>query len=141
VSLSEPTSSLAIHAGISWMSATVLFADGDAQSRGVYSRFLSERGYAVQIASNGLDCLEKLRQARPAVLVLDLELRWGGGDGVLAYLREDASASRVAVILLATPGYPPAVTRAIEPPVVSILPKPFVPAVLLESVRAALAEK
>jgi hypothetical protein len=43
----------------------------------------------VETASDGLDCLKKLRRATPAALVLDLKLHWGGGDGVLAWLRED----------------------------------------------------
>jgi DNA-binding response OmpR family regulator len=125
----------------SLMKPNLLIADGDAELRAVYQRFLSERGYQVATASDGLDCLEKLRRLSPAVLVLDLELRWGGGDGVLARLREESATSRVPVVLTATAGNPLDVAKVIKPPVVKFLPKPFALTALLESVRAAVAKK
>jgi DNA-binding NtrC family response regulator len=123
------------------MKPTLLIAEGDAELRHVYQRFLTERGNEVETASDGLDCLEKLRQVRAAVLVLDRELRWGGGDGVLACLREQRAPSEVAVVLTATAGYPTDAGEDIEPPVVKVLPKPFGLTALLESVRAAVAAK
>jgi DNA-binding response OmpR family regulator len=123
------------------MKQTLLIAEGDAELCDVYQRFFTERGYAVETASDGLDCLAKLRQALPAVLVLDWELRWGGGDGVLAWLREERAASGVPVVLTATAGYSPEVVGALQPPVVQLLPKPFALMTLLANVRAALAKK
>src|SRR5438067_11067086 len=76
--------------GSFFMKQTLLIADGDAELCDLYEMFLTECGYEVEAASDGLDCLRKLRQVIPAVLVLDLELRWGGGDGVLARLREES---------------------------------------------------
>ncbi len=70
------------------MKPMLLFADDDAELCQDYARFFSARGFDVETASNGLDCLRKLRQKNPVVLVLDLQLRWGGGDGVVAWLRE-----------------------------------------------------
>jgi CheY-like chemotaxis protein len=84
------------------MKSTLLIADGDAELCHILQRFLGKCGYDGATASDGLDCLEKLRQERPAVLVLDLGLRWGGGDGVLAWLREETVVSGVAVVLTAT---------------------------------------
>ncbi len=56
-------------------------------------------GYRAQAVSSGLACLEELRALRPAALVLDQELRWGGSDGVLAWLREERVASPAIVIV------------------------------------------
>jgi two-component system response regulator MprA len=122
------------------MKPTLLIADSDAELRGVYQRFITSRGYEVETASDGVDCLAKLRQATPAVVVLDLGLPWGGGDGVLAWLREERAGSDVAVILTATAGYPVNGTEIIEPPVVKFLPKPFALKVLLETVGSAVAK-
>ena len=69
------------------MKQRLLIADRDAELCEVFRTFLTERGYEVETSTDGLDCLAKLRQVTPAVLVLDLELLWGGGDGVLAWLR------------------------------------------------------
>jgi DNA-binding response OmpR family regulator len=73
------------------------------------------------------------------VCVLDRELRWGGADGVLAWLREERATSGVSVVLTATAGYPSDVAVDLEPPVVQVLSKPFGLTALLESVRGLLA--
>jgi DNA-binding NtrC family response regulator len=116
---------------------TLLIADGDAELCDLYRQFLTKHGYEVETSSNGLDCLRKLREVMPAVLVLDLQLRWGGGDGILAWLREENPAPRIPVILTAMAGYPQAFASVIEPPVVAYLPKPFALTALLEKVRSA----
>lgn len=123
------------------MTPTLLLADGDTELCDLYLRFFSERGYDVETASDGLECLEKLRRRTPTAVVLDLDLRWGGGDGVLAWLREEGATAGVPVVLTATAGYPVDVAEKIQPPVVRFLPKPFALAALLESVRAAGALK
>ncbi len=121
------------------MKPIVLIADSDAELCELYQQFLGERGYDVAMATDGLDCLEKLRRVRPAALVLDLGLPWGGGDGVLARLREESAG--VAVVLTATGGYHPGLAEDVAPPVVRFLPKPFALTALLETVRAAVASK
>lgn len=118
------------------MTTTLLIAEGDAALAEVYRKFFGQRGYVVETASDGLDCVEKLRRTRPAVLVLDRELQWGGGDGVLAWLRQETRMAAVAVILTATPACVPDGTEARQPPIVKFLPKPFSLVALLESVRA-----
>jgi DNA-binding response OmpR family regulator len=119
----------------------VLIADSDAELCDRCRRFLGEHGYEVETAPDGLDCLEKLRRVRPAALVLDLDLRWGGGDGVLAWLREGNAVTGVAVVLTAAADSPADVATHVRPPVVTFLPKPFAPAALLKTVRAAVAGK
>jgi DNA-binding response OmpR family regulator len=121
------------------MKPTLLIAESDAELRDAYRRFLTGRGYDLETAADGLDCLEKLRRVTPAVLVLDRGLRWGGADGVLAWLREERAASGIAVMLTSTASYPPDTAGDIEPPVVGLLPKPFVLTALLESVRVLMA--
>jgi DNA-binding response OmpR family regulator len=122
-----------------FMKPAVLIADSDADLCDVYQKFVSARGYEVETASDGLDCLAKLRQATPAAVVLDLKLRWGGGDGVLAWLREERAASGVAVILTATPVQALDFREVHEPPVIGCLLKPFALTALLERVRSAVA--
>ena len=121
------------------MQPSLLIADGDAELCDLYRRFLAERGYEVETSSDGLDCLRKLRQLTPAAFVLDLTLHWGGGDGVLAWLREENPTHRIPVIVTATAGCPEDLAEFIEPPVVRFLPKPFALTALLESVRSAIA--
>jgi DNA-binding NtrC family response regulator len=123
------------------MKPTVLLAEGDSELCHVFQRFLRERGYEVETAKDGLDCLAKLRQMMPTVLVLDRELHWGGGDGVLAWLREHSDRPEVAVVLTATSGHSHNHVNDIKPPVVTFLPKPFTLSALFESVQVAVARK
>ena len=123
------------------MKPILLVAEEDAELRQIYARYLTGRGYRVETAADGLECLEKLRRLVPAVLVLDRQLRWGGGDGVLAWLREQRAAAGVPVVLTAAADGPADVADDLRPPVVKLLPKPFPLTALLESVRTAVAER
>jgi DNA-binding response OmpR family regulator len=122
------------------MQPFLLLAEGDAELRHLYSGFLRKHGYDVAVAENGLDCLRQLKQTRPDALVLDLELIWGGGDGVLGWLREDHGRAGLPVILMATAGRPVSSAEATAPPVVELLAKPFALKALEVSVRAAIAK-
>jgi DNA-binding NtrC family response regulator len=119
------------------MRPILLIADGDADLCELFEMFLCERGYQVEIASNGLDCMQKLRQLMPAALVLDHNLQWGGGDGVVAWLREQSALSDVPVVLTATAG---SCMHIIEPPIVRFLQKPFGLRTLLDSVATAISK-
>jgi DNA-binding response OmpR family regulator len=121
------------------MNKNLLIAECDTELRDVYRGFFARQGFDVETASDGLDCVEKLRRATPAVLVLNLELRWGGADGVLAWLREESAKSGVPVVLTTTADYPPHMAAFTEPPVVDYPGKPIALTALLESVRSAVA--
>jgi DNA-binding response OmpR family regulator len=125
-------------AGGFFMNQTLLIADGDVELCDVDRKFLASEGFDLETASDGLDCVEKLRRVPPAVLVLALELRWGGGDGVLAWLREQGADSGVSVILTYTAGNPPHLAAFAEPPVVDHLCKPFDLSALLQRVRSVV---
>jgi len=77
----------------------VLLADADANLVGLYQRFLLKRGFRARVAHNALDCVSQLREETPDVLVLDPGLPWGGGDGVLALMREDKTVPKVPTLL------------------------------------------
>jgi DNA-binding NtrC family response regulator len=122
------------------MRPLLLVAEGDADLRERCRRFLADHGYDVEGAADGLQCLEKLRRLMPSVLVLDRELRWGGGDGVLAWLREQDALARASVVLTTSAAYQTNACAPIRPPVVNLLPKPFTLTALLDSVSAAVAD-
>jgi CheY-like chemotaxis protein len=120
------------------MNQSLLVADGDAELCNLYKEVLTEQGYDVTTASDGLDCLNKLRRSLPAALVLDLELRWGGGDGVLAWLREERPTHVVPIITTATVGYARKLPKGDLPLVVDHLAKPFRLPALMEKIWSAV---
>lgn len=130
------------------MKPLLLIAEGNPELCEVYRKFLAERsflverGYDVGTATNGLKCVEKLRRLKPMVLVLDRELRWGGGDGVLAWLREQSDTTDVSVVLTTSVlNTSTDIFRDFQPPVVKFLRKPFTMAALLDGVCIAIAER
>ena len=78
---------------------TVLHAETDSKLRDVSRSFLSSQGWQVDAAVDALECLAKLRRSVPDLLILDLELPWGGGDGVLGLLREQPQLRPNRVVL------------------------------------------
>jgi DNA-binding response OmpR family regulator len=81
------------------MSLQFLIADHDPLLREECRRCLAARGHDVETAADALQCIEQLRATSPSVLVLDPEILWGGGDGVLEWLQDEEPIVRVTVVL------------------------------------------
>jgi CheY-like chemotaxis protein len=81
----------------------VLIADPDSSLALLYAEVLERSGYEVKLTTSGLDCLARLRSFRPDVLVLDPNLPWGGGDGVLALMQEESLEDAQVILLSAVP--------------------------------------
>jgi DNA-binding response OmpR family regulator len=77
----------------------VLLADHESSLRTLYVNALPMYGFEVATAASGLDCVALLRSFRPDVLVLEPDLPWGQGEGVLARMREDAEVPSVPFLL------------------------------------------
>lgn len=65
-----------------------------------YREHLGRHGFDVVTATGGTQCVDKLRQCDPDVLVLEPAIPWGGGDGVLAMMHEEPDVPLVPVIVL-----------------------------------------
>jgi carbon storage regulator len=94
----------ALDYGEAMMSVRILIADPDQFLVAAYREHLCRYGMVVATASTGLECLERLRDFAPEVLILDPSLPWGGGDGVLALMHEEPELRPASVILLANGG-------------------------------------
>ena len=112
---------------------TVLHADEDRELRETNADIFASRGFHVRTAGGGVDCVEKLRQFAPDLLILDLELPWGGGDGVLAVMREDLHLRQIPVVMTSAVLSVETLNRLTSPPVVSTVAKPFHLAELLDT--------
>jgi DNA-binding response OmpR family regulator len=81
-------------------SVRVLIADPDESLQASYREALAREGFEVATATDGLDCMAKLRSFAPDVLVLEPAQLWGGGDGVLARMGEEADVPPAKVLVL-----------------------------------------
>lgn len=69
------------------MAAHVLVIDDDPLIRAVLSDALSDKGYIVQTAANGLEGLETIEQSLPALILLDMWMPELDGWGFARELR------------------------------------------------------
>ena len=120
------------------MRSRVVIADADKMLLAVYRAFLAAEGYETVTVTNGLACLEALKEADTSMLVIDPDIPWGGG-GIAALMREKTDLPAVPVLFLTS--HPESVTEAILPPSqYAILIKPVAPATVVGIVRT-LAER
>ena len=78
----------------------VLMADPDPSVAPVYREPLMREGFELATATSGLECVARLRQRVPDVLVLEPQMPWGGGEGVLAIMDESLDLAMVPVMIL-----------------------------------------
>ncbi|MFZ1936525.1 MAG: hypothetical protein WCB27_17300 [Thermoguttaceae bacterium] len=78
----------------------LLIADNDVRRREELRHFFFNSGFLVASASNGLECLAEVVALEADVLVIALEIPWGGGDGVIAQMNDGLPVGRNPLILV-----------------------------------------
>jgi DNA-binding NtrC family response regulator len=78
----------------------LLIADNDVRRREELRRFFFNSGFLVASASNGLECLAEVVALEADVLVIALEIPWGGSDGVIAQMNDGLPVGRNPLILV-----------------------------------------
>jgi CheY-like chemotaxis protein len=79
---------------------TVLVAEDNVRILGVAERLLSEAGYNVLVASDGVEALRVLREEHPDLLVLDLLMPGLTGFDVLREARQDERIKDTPVLAM-----------------------------------------
>lgn len=78
----------------------VLVVDDDASLREMLRQQLSERGYEVRLAANGLEAIQSARTRRPDLVVLDVMMPEISGFDVAAVLKSDPKTQGIPIIIL-----------------------------------------
>jgi DNA-binding response OmpR family regulator len=116
----------------------VLMADPDESLHPAYRGPLSQEGFEVTAASSGLECVARLRERVPDVLVLEPQLPWGGGEGVLAMMGEIPALAVIPVMVLTSCRDPHVLERVSRFPISDYQVKPLAPDRLAGRLRALL---
>lgn len=104
-----------------------LLAIRRSHSRSAYEIILQRHGLDVVAADDGIQCLDVLRRFTPNVVVVEPELLWGGGDGIVSVLRDDPQTRGVPVLVLTTDASRSAVYRISQFSVGDYLTQPVAP--------------
>ncbi|MFB3816238.1 MAG: ATP-binding protein [Candidatus Methylomirabilales bacterium] len=78
----------------------VLVVDNDRLCADLLADALANAGYLVDKASDGVEAVERLRAARPDVVILDIVMPRLSGERVFAFLKSRAETKDVPVIIL-----------------------------------------
>ncbi|HEX7735060.1 MAG TPA: response regulator transcription factor [Ktedonobacteraceae bacterium] len=114
---------------------TILIVDDEPRIRDFVRMNLELEHYHVEEASNGLEALEKLRDALPDLIVLDVSMPEMDGFEALRHIRE---VSTVPVIMLTVRQSESDKIRGLDLGADDYLAKPFSPPELLSRIRALL---
>ena len=101
----------------------VLVVDDDKHLQFLASRILKEAGYDVDSAADGGTALEKIRNRRPDLVVLDITLPSLDGRAVLDRLQKFASPP--PVLVLTAHGHNFAGAEAVRQQAAGLMAKPF----------------
>ncbi|OGG01764.1 hypothetical protein A2Z33_00290 [Candidatus Gottesmanbacteria bacterium RBG_16_52_11] len=79
---------------------TVLIVEDDPLMARMYQKIFTFEKYAVEMAANGLEGLEKARTVKPTIILLDIMMPKMNGLEVLDKLKKDPDLKSIPVIML-----------------------------------------
>jgi len=77
-----------------------MVVDDSISVRQVISRLLEGQGWEVQTAKDGIDALDKLREDRPDLIVLDIEMPRMNGYEFLGAVKTQSGFEDIPVVML-----------------------------------------
>lgn len=81
-------------------SPLVCIVEDEVEIREIYARKFESEGFRLVLAVNGEDGMKKIRETRPDIVLLDLNMPVRDGEWVLRELRGDEALASVPVIVL-----------------------------------------
>lgn len=82
------------------MSKRILLVDDEADIRSVYTKTLGKEGYEVTTAKDGKEALEKLKEFKPHLVILDIMMPGMDGWEVAKKIRKDQVLGDIPIIIL-----------------------------------------
>ena len=86
------------------MSVAALVVDDSMLIRHTVCRFLEERGFAVESATNGVEALQVLARVQPDLIVTDLQMPKMSGSELITALKSNPDTATIPLIVVAGRG-------------------------------------
>lgn len=116
------------------MDQPILVVDDEQDIINFLSRLLTDNGYRVVTAENGVEALEVLERELPRLILLDLQMPHETGTGLFRKLRKNDRLAQIPVIVISgLAGRNVAVSKDVP-----VLDKPVDEEQLLQEVQRAL---
>ena len=117
----------------------ILVADDDPIVQQFVSSILVENRFEVFTASDGRQALDRIRQLKPDLVILDLIMPYRDGYEVLRLLREKEETRNIPVIILSAKSREEDIIRGLEAGAEDFVIKPFNALELVARARKILA--
>lgn len=121
--------------------ARILIAEDNPQGVELLDAYLGESGWEVATAVDGEETLQKVRDWRPDLILLDIMMPKISGFEVCKRLKADPATRDIAVLMITALDQPADVERAVEAGTDDFLTKPINQAELLRRINALLASR
>jgi two-component system alkaline phosphatase synthesis response regulator PhoP len=121
--------------------ARILIAEDNPQGAELLDAYLGESGWEIATAFDGEETLQKVRDWRPDLILLDIMMPKISGFEVCKRLKADAATRDVAVLMITALDQTVDVERAVEAGTDDFLTKPINQAELLRRIKALLASR
>lgn len=120
----------------------IIIVEDDNVLRDVLSQKLEKSGYVVDRAEDGMVAMERIKEVRPDMILLDILMPRKSGMEVLEELHSDPELKNIPVIVISNSGQPVEIVRARELGARDFLIKAvFGPSEVLEKVQRVLAHE
>ncbi len=119
----------------------VMVVDDDPAIRAICSEILSNHGYEVHEAASCADAVRAVRQKRPHLVLIDVQLPDGDGFSLLEGLKEERAAEPFAAVFLSARGQTADKVRGFRIGADDYLSKPFDSLELVARVDAVLRRR
>ena len=122
------------------MSKKVLIVDDNQDAIHILTAVLKRGGYLVSVAKNGVEAIEKIRQERPALILLDIMMPRMDGFEVCQEIKGSEETSNIPVLMITARKDPESRKRGLEVGASEYLVKPIHPAEVLRKVQEYLGD-
>ena len=119
----------------------ILIADDDDDIRELIKYNLEREGYRVQIAIDGVDCLKKIQDKKPDLLILDVMMPGMDGIEVCEQLKSDEYFQDILICFLTARAEDYSQIAGLEAGGDDYVTKPIKPKVLMSRIAAILRRK
>lgn len=116
----------------------ILIVDDEEDIRELLLYNLQKAGFAIEVASNGLECLQKIKTIKPRLILLDIMMPEMDGVEVCQQIKSDPKNNNILICFLTARSEDYSQIAALEAGGDDYVTKPIKPKVLVSRINAIL---